>query len=120
MLRSVFCLALLFLITTSALLVPAYSLVPKESGPLTSFSGSSMPYPGGADMMTVNGLPVDKDMKTDFDFIDLGQLQYNGNYGRTLVYGSGNVAALGSNARVAGLGGSMQNGQPLLGVAVSQ
>jgi subtilisin family serine protease len=80
-----------------------------------------MPYPEGADVVTVNGLPVDRSaIKTDFEFIDLGELEYNGSPARTLVYGSGNVAALGSSAHVVGLGGPMENGQPLLGVAVSQ
>jgi hypothetical protein len=44
MLRSAFCLALLFLITASTLVAPAYSLMPRESGPLISFSNRSMPY----------------------------------------------------------------------------
>jgi hypothetical protein len=77
--------------------------------------------PEGADIVTVNGLPVDKNaIKTDFGSIDLGELEYNGNTGRTLVYGSGNVAALGSSAHVVSLGCSMKDGQPLLGVAVSE
>jgi hypothetical protein len=120
MLRSVFCIALLFLITASALVAPAYSLLP-ESGPLTAFSNKSLPYPEGADVVTVNGLPVDRNaIKTDFELIDLGELEYNGSPGRTLVYGSGNVAALGNSAHFVGFGGSIENGQPLLGVAVSQ
>lgn len=119
MLRTAFCLALLFLITASSLLASAYSLLPRESGPLTGFR--PMPYTEGADTVTINGLPVDRNaIKTDFEFIDLGELEYNGNVGRTLVYGSGNVAALGKSAHVVGLGGSMENGRPLLGVAVSQ
>lgn len=119
MLRSAFCLALLFLIAASSLLVPAYSLLPRESGPLSALK--PMPYPEGADVVTVNGLPVDRNaIKTDFEFIDLGKLEYNGSPGRTLVYGSGNVAALGNSAQVVSLGGSVENGQPLLGVAVSQ
>ena len=121
MFRSAFCLALLFLITASALLVPAYSLLPSESGPLTAFFNKSLPYPEGADVVDVNGLPVDRNaVKTDFDFIDLGELEYNGNVGRTLVFGSGNTAALQNSAHVTGLGGSAASGQPLLGVAVSQ
>jgi hypothetical protein len=117
MLRSAFCLALLFLIVASALVTPAYSLTVKESGPLTGFSHS---LPTMHDAITVNGLSVDRSaIKTDFGAIDLGEMKYNGNPGRTLVYGSGNVAALGSSARVVGLGGSMESGQPLLAVAVS-
>src|SRR5437867_5906782 len=122
MLRSPFCLTLVFLILAS-ILVPAYSLPIKESGPLTAFSNNSLPNPEGADayMVDVNGVQVDKNaIRTDFGPIDLGKLGYNGNVGRTLVYGSGNVAALGNNAHVVGLGGSTANGQPLLGVAVSQ
>ena len=120
MLRSVFCLAFLFLITIS-MLVPGYSFPVRESGPLTAFSTKSLPYPEDADAVAVNGLRVNKDaIRTDFGPIDLGKFEYNGNVGRTLVYGSGSVLALGNNAHVVGLGGSIGNGQPLLGVAVSQ
>jgi subtilisin family serine protease len=119
MLRSAFCLALLFLIATSALAAPAYSLTAKESGVLTGFS-QSLPALQGVDTVTVNGLHVDRSgIKTDFGAIDLGEMKYNSNPGRTLIYGSGNIAALGSSAYVVGLGGSMESGQPLLGVAVS-
>jgi len=118
MLRSLFCLALLFLIAAS-LLVPAYSLQVRESGTLTGFK--SLPPLQGADMVTINGLAVDSNLiKTDFGAIDLGEMKYNSNAGRTLVYGSGHVAALGRNTHVVGLGGSMENGQPFLGVAVSE
>lgn len=117
MLRSAFCLALLFLISASALIAPAFSLPVRESGPLNAFSLS---YPQHAGMAAVNGLPVDREIKTDFGAIDLGEIGYNGSPGRTLVYGSGNVAALGNSAHVVGLGGSMDNGQPILGLAVSQ
>ena len=118
MLWSAFCLALLLLITAS-LLVPAYSLSVKESGPLTAFS-KPLPYLGN-DMITTNGSQADKNaIRTNFGVIDLGKMEHNGSPGRTLVYGSGNVAALGNTARVVALGGSIENGQPLMGVAVSQ
>jgi len=97
MLWSAFCLALLLLITAS-LLVPAYSLSVKESGPLTAFS-KPLPYLGN-DMIT-NGSQADKNaIRTNFGVIDLGKMEHNGSPGRTLVYGSGNVAALGNTARV--------------------
>jgi subtilisin family serine protease len=113
-----FCGALLLLISTS-LLVPAYSISLKESGPLTAFS-KSLPNLG-ADMITTNPLQFDKNaIRTDFGVIHLGKMEYNGDPGRTLVYGSGNVAALANRAHVVGLGGSMENGQPFMGVAVSQ
>ena len=119
MLRSVFCLALLLLITSS-LLVPAYSLSVKESGPLTAFS-KPLPNLEAGNMMTANGLHADKNaIRTDFGVIDLGKMEYNGSPGRTLVFGSGNIAALANSAHVVGLGGSMKNGQPLVGVAISQ
>ena len=119
MLGSVFCLALFLLITTS-LLVPAYSLSVKESGPLTA-SSKSLPYLEGADFIATNGLNADKNtIRTDFGVIDLSKIEYNGSPGRTLVYGSGNVAALANSAHVVGFGGSMKNGQPLMGVAISQ
>lgn len=120
MLRSASCLALLFLIATSALAAPAYSLTIKESGPLTGFS-QSLPALQGADTVTVNGLHIDKGaIRTDFGAIDLGEMKYNSNPGRTLIYGSGNVVALGNSAYVVGIGGSMESAQPLLGVAVSE
>jgi hypothetical protein len=55
MLRTAFCLALLFVIATSALTVPAYSLTVKESGPLMGFS-QSLPASQGVNKITVNGL----------------------------------------------------------------
>jgi hypothetical protein len=116
MLRSAFCLGLLFLLSASALAAPAYSLTVKESGPLTDFK---LQYPQAADMPVI-GSPADTEIRTDFGAIDLGEMEYNGSPGRTLIYGSGNLAALGSRAHVVGLGGSMESGQPLLGVVVSQ
>src|SRR6185436_2433997 len=121
MLRTLFSLALLFLIITSVVAMPAFSLSFDESGPLTSFPGIAAPYLQGTDTVNINGFAIDKNaVKPDFGVINLGELKYNGNPGRALVYGSGNVAALGSSAHVVGLGGSMQNGQPLLGMAVSK
>jgi hypothetical protein len=122
MLRTVFSLILLFLMIASAVTVPAFSLSFNESGLLTSFPGKTAPYPQGADTVNINGFVVDKNaVRPDFGgFVNLGELKYNGNPSRALVYGSGNVAALGSSAHVVGLGGSMQNGQPLLGMAVSK
>jgi subtilase family protein/Big-like domain-containing protein len=117
MLRGAFCLALLSMLVASALVTPVYSLIPRESGPLTAFK---LQYPQATDMTTVNALPVDKEIKTDYGAIEIGEMAYHGRPGRTLVYGSGNVAALGSSAHVVGLGGTMENGQPLLGFAVSQ
>ena len=67
----------MFLITAS-ILVPAYSLPVRESGPLNAFSNKSLPYPEGADTVAVNGLQVDKNaIRTDFGPIDLGKLEYN-------------------------------------------
>jgi len=114
MLRGVFCLVLVFLITASALVAPAYSLA-LESGPLVA-----KPLPQGIEMPAVNGQPSNREVMTDFGAIDLGEIEYNGKVGRTLVFGSGNVAALGNKAHVVGFGGSMESGQPLLGLATSQ
>ena len=116
MLRSAFCLALLFLIFASVLVAPAYSFTARESGPLTAFR---LQYPQAVDVPTV-GPASGEEFRTDFGAIDLGELEYNGNPGRTLIYGSGNVGALGGSARIIGLGGSMENGQPMLGLAVSE
>jgi hypothetical protein len=78
-----------------------------------------MPRPQG-DTVNINGVPVERSaIRSDFGAINLGKLDYNGNIGRTLVWGSGDAAALAGN-RVIGLGGSMQPGQPLLAVTVSQ
>src|SRR2546422_9860688 len=118
MLWRAFCLAFLHLIPAS-LLVPAYPLSVKESGPLAAFA-KPLPYLGN-DMGTANGSQADKNaIRTNFGVIDLGKMEHNGSPGRTLVYGSGNVAALGNTARAVALGGSMENGQPLMGVAGSQ
>src|SRR5581483_2603167 len=122
MLRALFSFVLLFLILASALVAPAFSLSFNESGPLTSFPAKAAPYLQGADTVSIDGFAVDKNAaKPDFGgFIKLGDLKYNGNPSRTLVYGSGNVAALSNNAHVVGLGGSAQSGQPFLGMAVSK
>ncbi len=85
MLRTAFCLGLLFVIATSALTVPAYSLTIKESGPLMGFS-QLLPALQGVNTITVNGLTVDRSaIKTDFGAIDLGEMKYNGNPRRTLI-----------------------------------
>jgi hypothetical protein len=121
MLRTLVSLALLFLITFSALLAPAYSLSVRESGPLAAFSGRSNPPVQDTDRVTIGSFTVDRNsVETDFGIIDLGQLQYNGDFGRTLFYGSGNVAALSKSAQVVSIGGQAQNDQPLLGVAISK
>ncbi|MEW6603253.1 MAG: hypothetical protein AB1351_01020, partial [Thermoproteota archaeon] len=86
MLRNAFSIALAFLITASALAAPAYSLGVKESGPLTAFR---LQYPPVADMSATD-LPSNE-IRTDFGAIDLGKMEYNGNIGRTLIYGSGNA-----------------------------
>lgn len=111
---------MLFLIISSAAAVPAFSLV-SESGPLTAYSKMSSPnLKESEDVISIHGFSVDKDsVRPDFGgIIDLGDLPYNGNPSRTLVYGSGNVGALSDNAHVIGLGGGGQS-QPFLGVAVS-
>lgn len=120
MLRTIFCVSLLFLVVTSILFAPAYSLV-SESGPLNAFSSKPIQYSQGTETLSIGGFKVDRNaVRSDFDFIELGELKYNGdNIGRTLVYGSGNAAALGKNAHVISFG-SAQNGQPLLGVAMSE
>ncbi|HEX2557679.1 MAG TPA: S8 family serine peptidase, partial [Nitrososphaera sp.] len=93
-----------------------------ESGPLTSFPGKAAPHLQDTGTGNINGFAVDKNaIKPDFGgIINLGEMKYNGNPSRALVYGSGNVGALGNSARIVGLGGSMQDGQPLLGMAVSK
>ena len=101
--------------------MPAYSLSFNESGPLTSIPNWMTPHQQPTDTTaTINGIVVDRNMiQSDFGYIDVGDMEYNRNLERTLVYGSGNVAALGINAHVVGLGGSPQNSQSFLGVAVS-
>ncbi|MEW6604149.1 MAG: S8 family serine peptidase, partial [Thermoproteota archaeon] len=101
-----------FLITASALAAPAYSLGVKESGPLTAFR---LQYPPVADMSATD-LPSNE-IRTDFGAIDLGKMEYNGNIGRTLIYGSGNAAVLGNNAHIVSFG-STEN--QMLGVALSK
>jgi hypothetical protein len=71
-------------------------------------------------MVSVNGFPVDRNaIKTDFGFINLGDMPYNGKHSRTLVHGSGNTAALADNSHLISLGGGGPS-EPFLGVAVSQ
>jgi subtilisin family serine protease len=127
MLRTVFTAALVLLVIASAATTPAYSLAGAvtEAGPLTSYLDRAAPRLQSAeDVINIHGFAVDKkSAQPDFGgIIDLGELRYNGNPSRTLVYGSGNLAALSSNAHVIGFGGGSSTGasQPLLGVAVSE
>ncbi|HJS82579.1 MAG TPA: hypothetical protein VJ742_07055, partial [Nitrososphaera sp.] len=91
--RTFFSVALLVVLVASAA-IPAFSLSPSmESGPLTSLKNKVQIPPEG-DMVSVNGFPVDRNaIKTDFGFINLGDMPYNGKHSRTLVHGSGNTAA---------------------------
>ena len=117
MLRVLFTFALVFLILGS-IAYPAFSLPHfAESGPLTAARHRDV----GAltDAFEFHGIKVSKDAVTsDFGYIDLGDLAFNGEPSRTLVYGSGNAAALASSARVIGLGGGGQS-QPTLVIAIS-
>ncbi|HEY7506467.1 MAG TPA: hypothetical protein VH621_02575, partial [Nitrososphaera sp.] len=120
MLRTVLALLILSLISASVIVAPAYSLSISESGPLTSYLKKAEPFLQGSDqVINVNGFPVDRSLIThDFGgVLELGEMQYNGNPSRTLVYGSGNVAGLSKNGHFIGFGGA---GQSLLGISVSQ
>ena len=118
MLRNAFSIGLaLLILTSSAFVAPAYSLGVKESGLLTTFK---LQYPQVAhnnDHVPSPGLKG-SEIRTDFGAINLGKMEYNGNVGRTLVYGSGNAAALGSNAQVVSFG-STESDHQMLGVALS-
>ncbi|HEX7031698.1 MAG TPA: hypothetical protein VF172_01740, partial [Nitrososphaera sp.] len=119
MLRNAISIALSFLIVASSTLVaPAYSLGIKESGPLAAFRFQypQVPHNDGA---VPGASSTSSEIRTDFGAINLGKLEYNGNIGRTLVYGSGNVAALGNNAHFVSFG-STENGRQMLGVALSK
>ncbi|MGI0024036.1 MAG: S8 family serine peptidase, partial [Nitrososphaera sp.] len=111
------------MVIASAAGAPAFSIGSSinESGPLTSYLERSESNLQGADIINFNGFAVDKNsVKPDFGgIIDMGEMKYNGKPSRTLVYGSGNAAALSANARVIGLGGGGP-GQPVLGIAVSE
>ncbi|MGH9993124.1 MAG: S8 family serine peptidase, partial [Nitrososphaera sp.] len=111
------------MVIASAAGAPAFSIGSSinESGPLTSYLERSESNLLGADIINFNGFAVDKNsVKPDFGgIIDMGEMKYNGKPSRTLVYGSGNAAALSANARVIGLGGGGP-GQPVLGIAVSE
>jgi hypothetical protein len=114
----------LLVLVSSALAVPAYSLLPDrdsllsgvaESRPLTALPGQ----PAGSDLVNLYGHMVPKSaIRTDFGAINLGELKYNGNIARTLVMGSGDSGAL-ADAYVMGLGGDPKQG-PFLGVAFSE
>lgn len=125
--------------TYSAFASSTYPVPIAESGPLTSYQKMSMPYLQELDkeeIVSIGGFAVKKQGSIRPDFggiIDLGEMAYNGNPSRTLVYGSGNAAALAGSARVIGFGGGpgkegdvfsgsqqMASSQPLLGVAISK
>lgn len=121
MLRTVIALIIISLISASVTVAPAYSLSISESGPLTNYLKKANPLLQASDqVISVNGFPVDRSsIRQDFGVLDFGTMEYNGNPSRTLVYGSGNVAALSNSAHFIGFGGG-RAGEPLLGVAVSQ
>lgn len=118
-----------------SLVAPAYSLPAShqavmsglaESRPLTSLppppSLSSTQLPA-LDAVDLYGYKVPRGaIHSDFGAIKFGDelLRYNGNPSRTLVFGAGNIGALAQSAQVVGLGGNAANGQPFLGVALSQ
>ncbi|HXG07358.1 MAG TPA: S8 family serine peptidase [Nitrososphaera sp.] len=96
---------------------PAYSFRIKESGPFAHFR---VQYPQVSNNDDAPGASwVSSEVRTDFGAIKLGKLEYNGNIGRTLVYGSGNVAALSNNAHIVSFGYT-ENGQKMFGVALSK
>src|SRR6185503_10995544 len=119
MLRTFLSIALAIVMVTSVA-SPAFSLSPStESGPLTALRNKSQLLLEG-DIINFHGFSVDKNaIRSDFGFINLGDLPYNGKPSRTLVYGSGDTAALARNAHVIGFGGGSQS-HPMLGVAVSE
>ncbi len=112
------------LLVMSVFVAPAYSLpasfedsTPVESGPHV-YQFEQLP---SLDAVNIYGFTVPKSaIRSDFGAINLGDLQYNGNPGRTLVFGKGDVGVLAGNAHVVGLGGGMEKDAPFMGVAVSQ
>ncbi|MEP0826626.1 MAG: S8 family serine peptidase, partial [Nitrososphaera sp.] len=118
MLRNAFSIGLaLIIIASSTFVAPAYSLGVRESGPLTTLG---LQYPQTAHNDDVSGAGSTTNViRTDFGAINLGKMEYNGNIGRTLIYGAGNSAALGNNVQVVSFG-STENGQQMLGVALSK
>ena len=121
MLRTFFSAALAFVLVAS-LAFPAFSLSPSaESGPLTAprndAPSSIVPE---SEIFNFNGFPADKRLVTsDFGVLNLGELRYNGEPSRTLVYGAGDAEALSGNAKVIGLGGGAGPSQAMLGIAIS-
>ncbi len=121
MLRTFLSLVLVILMLGS-IASPSFSLpLSSESGPLSSLRSSSQDqFPDSGNTVSIHGFRADKSAVTsDFGFINLGDMPYNGEHSRTLVYGSGNTEALASSAHVIGFGGGGQS-QPMLGVAVSK
>lgn len=104
---------------------PAYSLPVSpsalssgaaESRPLMSLPPTQLP---AFDTVDIFGYTVPRSaIRTDFGHISLGdELRYNGSPGRTLVFGSGNPSALGSDAYIVGIG---RGSNSFLGIAYSQ
>lgn len=91
-----------------------------ESRPLTSLPSTQLP---ALDAVDIYGYKVPRGaIHANFGNIRLSDdlLHYNGNPSRTLVFGAGDVSAIAADAHVVGLGGRAANGQPFLGVALSQ
>lgn len=111
-------------VLVASLAAPAYSLPVSpaaissgaaESRPLTSLPPTQLP---AADTVDIFGYTVPRSaIRTDFGAIDLGGLAYNGNIGRSLVFGNGDLLPLAASARVVGLG---KGADSFLGVAYSQ
>lgn len=111
-------------VLVASLAAPAYSLPVNpdalssgaaESRPLTSLPPTQLP---AADTVDIYGYTVPRSaIRTDFGAINLGELSYNGNTGRSLVFGNGNLLPLAAGANVVGLG---RGADSFLGVAYSQ
>jgi hypothetical protein len=110
------------ILAMSVFIAPAYSLPATDSASVESgpqvYQFEQLP---SLDAVHIYGFTVPKSaIRSDFGAIHLGDLGYNGNPGRTLVFGKGDVGLLAGNAHVVGLGGGMEKGTPFMGVAMSQ
>jgi hypothetical protein len=106
---------LVIALLSSVLVAPAYPDLPESSRPLNLQSKAL-----ADDTVRIFGRDIPRGaIHSDFGPLDFGDglLQYNGNPGRTLFFGAGDLDPIAGSAHVVGFGGQPRG--PFLGYAVS-
>jgi hypothetical protein len=125
MVRTFFSVTLILLIVASAI---APAKLPAWATTAATFNESGLIKPDaayvgpayGPDTVSVDGFTVDRNsIRSNFGFLDLGHLQYNGNPARTLLYGQLDPGLAAQGAHIVELGGSTERGSPFLGLAIN-